>query len=66
MNYGLLAVARCSRSKRAPFPLNDPLNPSHVQGACNGAEALHAFQKIGQILKLELAYHASKFSGEYL
>ena len=25
MNYALLAVARQSRSKRAPFPLNDPL-----------------------------------------
>jgi len=26
LNYGLLAVARWSRSKRAPFPLNNPLS----------------------------------------
>ncbi|WP_258032018.1 hypothetical protein [Campylobacter concisus] len=25
--------------------------------------ALHAFKKLGQILRLELAYHGSKFSG---
>ena len=45
MNYGLLAVASL-RSKRAPFPLNKSSNPYDVQGACNGAEALHAFQKL--------------------
>jgi len=26
----------------APFPLNNPPTPYDVQGACNGAEALHA------------------------
>ena len=51
---------------RPPIPLFKSPNPYDVQGACNGSEALHAFQKLGQILKLELAYYASKFSGEYL
>ena len=36
----------------SPFLIN-PLNPSHVRGACNGAKALHAVydKKLKQILK---------------
>ena len=41
MNYGLLVVAS-SRSKEAPFPLNNPLTPTTFEVACNGASALHA------------------------
>ena len=64
MNYGLLAVTSL-RSKEAPFPLNNPLAPTTLEVACNGANALHAvyyLASVRQILKLELAYHGSKFS----
>ena len=44
----------------SPF-LNSQI-PSHVRGGMLRHFALHAFKKLGQILKLELAYHASKFS----
>ena len=30
----------------APFPLNDPLTPTTLEVACNGANALHAVKKI--------------------
>jgi len=50
----------------APFPLNNPLAPTTLEVACNGANALHAvfLEKLCQILKLELAYHGPKFSGK--
>ena len=44
MNYGLLAVAS-SRSKEAPFPLNNPLTPTTLAVACDSAKALHAVKK---------------------
>jgi len=49
-----------------PSPLNNPLAPTTLEVACNGANALHAvfLEKLCQILKLELAYHGPKFSGK--
>ena len=38
----------------APFPLNNPLTPTTLEVACNGAEALHVFYhqaSVRQILK---------------
>ena len=49
----------------APFPLNNPLAPTTLEVACNRANALHAIcyqLNLEQILKLELAYRAFKFS----
>ena len=66
MNYGLLVVASL-RSKRALFPLNDPLTPTTFEVACNGASALHAvYDKETQAnFKIyERAYHGSKFSAK--
>jgi len=37
---------RACEAKPSPYLPLDPPIPSHVQGACNGAEALHAFQKL--------------------
>ena len=66
MNYGLLVVASL-RSKRALFPLNDPLTPTTGEGACNGASALHAvydketqanfkiYERVISALKFELS-----------
>jgi len=42
LDYALLAVVSL-RSKEAPFPINDPLTPTTLEVACNGAGALHAF-----------------------
>ena len=63
---GLLAVASL-RSKPSPYPPLNPLNPSHVRSACNGAKALHAglLQKTLSNFKIyERAYHGSKFSAK--
>ena len=46
----------------APFPLNNPLTPTTLEVACVSAIALHAVKKLVQILKLDPAYHGSKFS----
>ncbi|WP_298039985.1 hypothetical protein, partial [uncultured Campylobacter sp.] len=40
-------------------------NPSHVREACECAVAPHAVKKLKQILKLELAYHGSKFKRNF-
>ena len=54
MNYALLAVASL-RSKRAPFPLNNPPpTPTTLEVACVGAKAPHAIYyqiNLEQILK---------------
>ncbi|WP_223233058.1 hypothetical protein [Campylobacter concisus] len=45
------------------------VKPDDVQGACNGAEALHAvyFKKPSSNFKIyKQAYHGSKFSNEWL
>ncbi|MBE9852937.1 hypothetical protein G6W42_10025 [Campylobacter concisus] len=52
MNYGLLAVAS-SRSKEAPFPLNNPLTPTTLE--VHAMVLAHCMQfmtkKLKQILK---------------
>jgi len=48
LNYGLLAVASL-RSKAVHLsPFLNPPNPSHVQRACNRADALHAVKNYGK------------------
>ncbi|MGF7404604.1 hypothetical protein [Campylobacter concisus] len=49
MNYVLLAVANL-RSKRAPFPINNPLTPTTLEVACFSASYCMRFI-IRQILK---------------
>ena len=68
MNYGLLAVASL-RSKAAPFPLNNPLTPTTFKVHAMALSCRMCFMPkefITNFKTYERAYHASKFSGEWL